>query len=855
MPTRLYTLTALLALAACSASAQRPQTTGAYADRTGAKQPWTIAGNNMLVWNGKPWTPVGGIFCPACLADKADEAAWQRDVADLAVLKGKGLLDLLVEPGRPITDVSPAALQRLVDQLDADGFRYGLGFGGGVAQSASGYVVRPAAYRIPGVREGSDTSWDARDADVARYVLVDDRDGTQVVQDGLLRARDGSFTVIAGPRAGEGSVAILYPHKTMNAGREGAMPDVWSCYDAYRDRLLQLFSSVKFGPGLRFFMDPLAQRVSVAGEADYLVPDSRAFRTEWEAYLGRRYSTIEELLTGWAVVDRELRSVREAASLCPMWADQKGIPFLMDITTGRRYQVNPVESKFWSDLRECRNDSLIYYMNGIADLLKREVANVPVVHTHTAQHRLFSTPGKSGGFDGLGIAAYGRGSALATAGADSAYGQATEASHTLWVLVSETMEITTSPKSQAGYGSQDTMQYDLDWFRSLGARGIFVNAFRAPAGERWSNYSLLDVPAQLDWLKSFADRMNRQAADAASAPKMLPYPASAAGMVKSGPIGSKGVWWVPSLAKGQAVDYGAAYAGYTISLPEGDTLVLWSQRGDRETRLAVTDPRKLAATTPDGIPVALKIDMKGHTAKLMITEQPTIIRTGGQDLLPVEAAEDAIRQLRQLVDQAAAQHLPIQEIRYQLQRAETKVKVRDLTFGLAIAQQAIAAVVDLLQPFTWREAETADSSTFGDSAREEGASGKAFLTLDTDTRPATEGYTVQYRITVPADDSYTLWVAASPQTPNASRFAWTIDTRVSGSSADASAVGSSYLGDRFVWLNLGKAQLARGPHTITLRVTDRAAATNRYFLSMDAVLLTRHAFTPRGTAKPSPDGL
>src|SRR5439155_171780 len=189
------------------------------------------------------------------------------------------------------------------------------------------------------------------------------------------------------------------------------------------------------------------------------------------------------------------------------------------------------QSRFWADLRQCRNESIVYHMNVIADLLKREVANVPVLYTYTQQGRIFTNTQTSGGFDGLGVSAYGRGSSLVTGGADAAYSQAAESRKTT-----------------------------------------------------------------------------------------LPFPSSAAGLVKSGPLPSGGVWWVPSTAPGRPLEFGFSYAGYTIALPEGDTLVLWSLNGPRETRLLVGDPRSVQVLTPDGRPVEFKSDLKRRTVTLRMDQ-------------------------------------------------------------------------------------------------------------------------------------------------------------------------------------------------------------------------------------------
>src|SRR5207247_1628500 len=104
----------------------------------------------------------------------------------------------------------------------------------------------------------------------------------------------------------------------------------------------------------------------------------------------------------------DIKDHKHAAALMPLWAGRRGVAYMVDPTRNRLVEVDPFtdKSRFWTDLRECRNNSVVSYMNSIADFLKREVADVPVVYTYTQQHRMFTNPNRKGGFDGIGIAAY-----------------------------------------------------------------------------------------------------------------------------------------------------------------------------------------------------------------------------------------------------------------------------------------------------------------------------------------------------------------------------------------------------------------------------------------------------------------
>jgi hypothetical protein len=844
-------LTLLIACAALPSAgfAQRGQTLGAFTDSAKKTHPWSVTPSHTLIWDNAPYVPVGGTFSPRYLALGATEANWAKDAEALQVLKSKGIADIIIDPVISAVDIPAAAWQKVLDYLDANGFRYGITFGTGITTPLTGTVVKPTNYRIEDVRENQDTSWNTSDTDSAYYVFVDGGDASQVSYEGPIKVRDNSVLVSGKPRLNSGTVAILYPHKTLRASREGALPDVWAGYDRYRDRLLSLFTQVKFGPGLRFFLDPLAHPIGILGEADYLIPDSAAFRLEWEAYLAAHYPTVDDLMNAWGMLNRKIEDFKQASRMIPLSASGRGVPFLLDTGTGVRLETMGGD-RLWSDFRQCRNDSLVYYLNVTADVLKREVADVPVVYTRTQALRIFSNPQHGSGFDGLGMAAYGRGSAIVTSGADSVYSQAEESARNIWCLVTETQDTPNPNKAQLGYASKQAMFYDLDWLRGIGAKGFFVNSFQALPEETYKNFQMARSPEQISWLKDYADKITRGVVSD-SRPNTLPYPAEAGGIVHAGPIGNGGIWWTPSLAPGRVLIFGSSYAGYILTQPEGEMTVMWSLHGPRTTRLVVADPRAVKVTTAEGIPIIPKMDLKKKTITVMMDQNPMIFRGNDGEILPVEAAEDALLQLRGLVVQAEAAKSLNPEFRYKLDRAQDSFKRGEPRAAFAMAATALDGIIAVMQPYTWLEAERAESHTFSEVTSNAAASGSAYLTLNTDSKPGSSGYGATYRFNVPADDSYTLWISCTPPGPQSSPFVWIVDNAGQHFSTEGSSIGSNYLSNQFAWMNLGRVTMKKGAHMLTLRVTDQAPGLGRYAFAADAFLITRGAFVPNGISQPT----
>ncbi|MGC8669189.1 MAG: hypothetical protein ACP5VE_13840 [Chthonomonadales bacterium] len=840
----------LLLFAVCSlpkAAGASPVSSGVFVDRLGRQHPWSVTATHALIWDGSPYVPVGGIFTPRSLAQGAGEADWNADLKDLAVLKSQGNLDLLIMPPASMDTTTAAAWQRLVDYLDGQGFRYGIGFGAGITTPITGTVVKPASYRVPDLPEGGRVSWRVERGDAAFFVIAD-KDGA-ILKYGRLSIHEGAANFSGDPSIPERAIGLLYPHEAFVPGPAGGWPNLWDGFDGYRDRILQILGNVKFGAGLRFFLDPLAHPMALDADTDYLVPDTPGFRLAWQAYLSRKYASLDDLATAWHLVDRDLKDFGHAAALVPLWSGRRGVPGMLDTTTGSVMQAdtNVELSRFWSDFREFRAGEAAWALNGIADVLKQQIADVPVVFTWTSQNPAIGSADRSGGFDGIGVAAYGRGSALVTGGADAAYVQCDQSAKSLWFLVTETAASEDALHS-APYGSQDELVTSLNWLGGIGAKGFFVNGYRVN-GAGASSTGLVATPEELQWLRQFAEHIQRGVDITMGRPRILPFPAAAAGIVRAGPIGSGGVWWAPSTLPGKVLDLGSSYAGYTVSLAEGDRTVLWSLRGPRLTHLLVQDPKGVTVAAADGAPIPVKVDARKHLVIVNISDAPVVIASGGEDVFPVEAAEDALKQFAVLVNEATALHVPVDEYRFQLENA-----LRTFRSGPQLALMNAAAGINklaaMLQPFTWIEAESADPTTFSEVAQNPATSGGAFLLLNSGNPPGPGGYAAQYRFSVPADDTYTVWLCCTPPGGGASPFAWVIDAGEAHASSEAVPVGSRFLLDRLVWLRLGRVSLAKGTHTLTLRVTGRAPGLGKYYLAMDALLVTRFAFTPSGTLKP-----
>jgi len=193
-------------------------------------------------------------------------------------------------------------------------------------------------------------------------------------------------------------------------------------------------------------------------------------------------------------------------------------------------------------------------------------------------------------------------------------------------------------------------------------------------------------------------------------------------------------------------------------------------------------------------PALTKPDIKKHLVAVVIGQEPVLIRTHGEDVFPVEAAEDCMRQLQALIDQAMASKMPYDDFRFSLVRAMKMYKTNPrLAFNATV--DSLNGIGAMLQPYTWIEGEDAEPHSFSEVALNEAASRGAFLMLNTESAPPAQGYAAQYRFTAPAEDMYNVWVACSTPGPSTSPFIWLMDTGQPVSGSEAVPVGVPYLGD------------------------------------------------------------
>ncbi|HZP82706.1 MAG TPA: hypothetical protein VFB21_13785, partial [Chthonomonadaceae bacterium] len=489
----------------------------------------------------------------------------------------------------------------------------------------------------------------------------------------------------------------------------------------------------------------------------------------------------------------------------------------------------------------------------------------------------------SGGFDGLGIVA--RGDSLISRVAGPAYSEAEQAARTVWCLATEvignsslgparaagsqaTTAALSAPQSGAmtvGYANSVALSHDLDSLRDIGIKGFFAKGFQTTPEDTNGMAEWLRNPDALDWLKDYGARFSRGRPEE-YAPQLLFYPQAAPGPAHIGLIpntGTPGVFWMESYYPGQLLDWWPSYSGYTIQ-KDGEAsaeTVLVSLQPDpkardsyrRETHLWCNDAKLIKAFRPDGTPVPFKTSGK-NILIIPLDETPTIFQTGGQPLIPQEAATDAMIQLSALMALAKSQKVPsADDATFSLDRAQYAYKQQDYDTAYTFARSALDRLTLNAQPYIWIEGESTPYHTFTEVAGNAAASSGGFLRLSSPNPPGRLGYGVFYLFNVPEERRYNIWVAGTPPGPGTSPIQWRINTEPAQDPADPRPRGPLYLNDRFGWFLLGSVNLKRGDNQrLTIYVVDRAQSPANYIFSIDAILITPQEFHPDGKVRPLP---
>lgn len=626
---------------------------GVFEDRTGARHEWQVNAGFGLSWDGAPYLPVGTCFTARSLAEPDKPDAWAADQEALRAQKQAGVLDVYVRPPLGATP-TVAAWQRLVDFLDAEGFHYGLGITPPPIKGASGYYVHSGSFRLAPLAITGDYAMDIRLPGVAPAAYQRVACVITTVAGKLCRVDWARLQQIeGGVRA---TVSVTVPDGERDAvefvpmiANVAGLPDFWNGFDDARDALLA-YRQLKAGAGLRFLSHPFGGTVNLDSTAGYVIPDSDAYHTAFEAFLTRKYRGIDTLRGRWAFRGDLPDSIETAARLVPLCmttVNNDHVGYLLDEKALRCYAIAVDESTFWYDHLYFREDSIRGQMNLLAQFLRQQLADVPVVLRRSGDLRYYNINDQpTGGFSGIGMEAD-LVHLLPQAGLE--IGEARLAAVRPWCIA----------LGMDGFTDKDGLWAAMESLRSIGLKGWFVDPGAAPAA------------TVAGWLAGYRAAKLAKPDTATYAPRYVLYPHS---VRETGGFGRQhptvdvethelapGIWWVPTVAIWHTVDVGTELRAYAFGGGIGDDIYLWSPAGKRRINVRPAGFGTIEVRDITGKVIRRQKD--NDRMRLDLDERPLIISgMVGSEFAPIEVAKQEVDELERLVKQYGVGHTDVREL-------------------------------------------------------------------------------------------------------------------------------------------------------------------------------------------------
>ena len=797
------------------------KTSGVYIDSTGGQAPWSINDAHTLIWKNEPYVPVGFIFTSKYSADPTDENL-QADETIIKNLKSSGIEDLILKSTKPISQTDPEALQKIIDLLEENGLRYGIELNDGPKEGLSGYIVSPNLYRLEGPVNETVIEKQWPDVNSAIYFVMNKFDNT-IAEKGGAFSKDGKITFNLDNPISADQILIAYPHKSFKPADEGGISDIWSGFGEYRDRTIAFFKKIKMGKGLRFFIEPFSSKMDFTANMVNFVPESSGFRLGFEAYLTKKYVHEGALSVGWGL-NEGVDSIEEATTILPLWSMGRGIRYTYGISNGQMHLVDVGASQYWRDMLDYRDFSAQECMNNIANILKSQVANVPVIFIGSSFNRIYTSPYGVGGFDGIGVEAYGTGDNAATQSGGAAYSLAEQSAKTMWFITAKTQA-----GANTSYTEESSMSGALDSLREVGSKGFFI--------ENSSD------PKQISMLNSVSANIKKNATENYK-PTVIDYPIYPLTGAYTKRL-MPNTWWLPTLRIGKTNYIGDGLQAYTI-LGE-DRSYLWSDLGTVSLTFKAGISGMPSVVFPAGASIS-KRKMKNNYG-LTLTNTPTVLSGADFEMLfPSETAQSEIDRLAKLIPEADKTKLDVSKARESLVRARSVMKNDQALRAYGMSQDAINELKSVMGTDLWIEGESSQSNNFDAVKPISGTSRGLALIIDTDQEPPLAPYTASYIFDASSSSSYEVWLAGTIDSDR-SDISYNIDSAGWNTLVkDVKPVDTYAPG--LGWQKIGTTNFGPGKHTIKLRLDSRRPKDGKYYMAIDAIVISPFGFKPDGIRKP-----
>ncbi|MDR1282012.1 MAG: hypothetical protein LBK99_14515, partial [Opitutaceae bacterium] len=522
----------------------KPMNHGVFVDAGGQAHPWHMNHEYEYIFDGAPYFPTGGMWCPDTLRKNTGETnvdeRMKKDAATLDALLAHGIDDVYLN----LSERAPAWVkQRFVDMLESRKIHYGYQLNGSGRSTIPAFFITrdpdadaPRNYRplAKGRYAGGkitarfpleqkvlgllviDPSSPARGA---RYVDFTDKvgqDQRNAVIDFEVEADFGKLREVVFPihlDLPEQADVVLIPLLDARLGHANLWdPGVFSEIK----QKLSWIGQIRWGPHLRFFVDPVSNEGNMVNATENLRQYTPAINAAFAYWLEKRYGTISRLRAEWTVA---VEDFAQAARLIPLRLGQT--IWWIDPVEGKTFAGDMEKSFAWIDYQAMIRETCSDGMDEIAAYLK-SLVNVPVIYKsvgvigekmHISRRYL--------GYDGIGFETYlnqspgGGGGPGATAGG-AARAEAEVSAHTMWKVGTEIGHSAKPGNGDVKFFKDEAQLRDfVGKLTRLGVRGFYFFGIDLKPPRLLKNHNFHDFPEGLEWVA----RIDREFAGAANPPE------------------------------------------------------------------------------------------------------------------------------------------------------------------------------------------------------------------------------------------------------------------------------------------------------------------------------------------------
>lgn len=747
---------------------------------------WSVNENRTLVWQDKPYIPVG--------------VRWDGQPESLAAIKAAGIQDVIWEAA-----ADGSGWETQVEALRSSGLNYFLDITSG-APEAPIYSVEPEGYRVGNLVGAFHFELKIPGATTALVILAANRDRSIRWQKRLAVVNDR--LPVDDPRGpGSPHSLLIYP-----ALRDKRTADFWEGFDLYRDKLLTAVKRQNFGPGFRGILNPLGNMTKFLASEPQFVPMSGVFQVEFETFLQQKYGAVATAQRAWSLSANDLQSFRDMSRLVPLWSGQRGVSYLWNPRDDQTIRADMNQSLVWADIREVIRTGAQRRFNRLVQSLK-QIVSVPVLQEWHGWQGPYEAPDTE--LDGVTFT--GEADSIVRL-IDTASGPASTVARRSKRMVGVAADIALSETGQGP--AVEAIQRELE---GIGIRAFFFRTAQ---------------PAQYADIAAVAAKVAADGTAAEWRPQALFFPEGARDpAVPARLLG--GLWWMPGPGNGDRIEFGAGISGYRYFDQATSVLVFWSETQPQKVRLRAVTPKELTFEALDGSDLQIKV--KKNEIEMTLPTSPVIVRSPSEIPVPLTSYQETVAMLEGLLNKfgnrADASGNEIFFFRDSLKGYDRNPGGSFLTM-----RQQLERLIPKAAPYAWIEAESTTDTTFGSAPAVPGSSNGKCLSIRTRLAPTATGYYARYPILSGTAGQHEVWVAGRIPSP----MRESTQLIVNGQTLTAKSGPVSLYGQGLGWYSFGTATLPANGATVQVVCGTELGAE----LELDVIMLSPTPFVPQGPRMP-----